>query len=360
MNTRRTILRTAATAAAVASLPALATSKPLVGISLPLAGVQAVPAREMQIGYAAALDQVANVEFVNDNSNPETVAANVSKFAEGGNYLATTGIVGTPHALKALPAAVAGGLPVVGIRSGASSLRDGNPWVFHLRASFEAEITEILKLAPVYGSVGVLYSDDEFGRGSFAHAKEVAAQLGVPIRAALPVERNGSNVRAQASALAAQQPIGCYLLCLIARPAQEAITRLRELKLVAPIFGMSFIATSELAMSPEQQYQGLALVSPFPLARVDVRDLPASFRARMIERKHENLISSPTAFEAYFYGTVLAEAISKGAATRKALQAYLTVPRPINVKQITLEFDERRVGFHYLALLRKVGQTFRI
>lgn len=359
--TRRSLLSSAAAAAASLAAPSLglALGRPVVGITLPLTGVQAVPAREMKVGYEAALSRVADIKFLDDESNADKVAAHMAAFADS-DVIATSGIVGTPHAKKGLPVAIKGGLPVVGIRSGASELRNGNPLVFHLRASYEDEISEILKLGPLYQPIAVLYSDDDFGKASYAHAKKVAEGAGIKIQSALPVERNGSNVRQQAAALAAKQPVGAYLLCLIAKPAQEATTELRlNQKVVAPIWGMSFIGTSQLALSTEPQYESISLVSPFPLARVDVRDLPSTFRSQMMALKHEELISSPSSFEAYFYGSVLAEAIERGGPSRKAVQAYLNTSRPIDVKQIEVKFDSLRVGYRYLALLRKVGTSFR-
>lgn len=72
----------------------------------------------------------------------------------------------------------------------------------------------------------------------------------------------------------------------------------------------------------------------------------------------QQLIASPTAFEGYFYGSVVADAIERGGPTRRAVQGYLLQQRPIEVKQVALQFDSRRVGYRYLTLLRK-GATFR-
>jgi branched-chain amino acid transport system substrate-binding protein len=347
-SSRRTFLSSTAAVAAVLATPAVAArEQPVVGISLPLTGVQEVPAREMRSGYQAALQGAADIVFLDDHSSADKVAQHMKELAADPGILATSGIVGTPQAKKGLPEAVSGGLPVVGIRSGAGELRDGNPLLFHLRASFESEISAVLKVASVYGNLGILYSDDDFGRGALAHARTVAPVHGTKIKEALPVERNGSNVRQQAARLARMQPLGSILLCLISKPVQEATTELRlQHKIVAPIFGMSFIATSQLALTQERQYDGLALVSAFPLARIDVRE--------------EALIASTTAWEAFFYGSVLREAIVRCASNRRAVQTYLSTTRPIDVRQIELKFDALRVGYRHLELLRKVGPSFRV
>ncbi|MEJ8837752.1 ABC transporter substrate-binding protein [Ramlibacter sp. AN1133] len=362
---RQALVAVGASAGIVASYrPArAAASRPTVALTLPLTGVQATVAKELQLGYAAALSDSADLLVLDDESKAEKTAANMTAFGADSRVIASTGIVGTPHAKAALPIAIAAQLPLVGIRSGAGELRDANPWVFHLRASYEQEIEKVLETAAVFGNLGVMYSEDDFGRGALAHAEKVAAAKGVKIAAKFGVERNGSNVKAQADALARAAlggSVGATLLCLIQTPALAATKELRGThRLVIPIFGMSFIATSTLATSRDPAFEGLALVSPFLLARISVAEMARSFRDRMVAAKTEHLIASPTAFEGYFYGSVLADAIERGGPSRKAVQSYLLQQRAIEVKQIPIRFDERRVGYHYLALLRKTGSMLR-
>lgn len=360
---RRSFITCAGAAAMVGGFGAALATRPTVGISLPLTGVQAAVAAEMRQGYTAALAGVADLDIQDDQAKGEKAGKNVEAFAANPSIVAATGIVSTPSAQAAIPAAVHGQLPLVGIRSGAQSLRDGNPYVFHLRASYEEEIDKVMELAPLYGSVGVLYHDDDFGRGSLAHAEKVAAARGFKISVKLPVERDSSNVKAQAATLAKlanANGLGATLLCLIEKPAMATIRELRLThKLVMPLFGMSIIATSGLASSADPAFEGLSLVSPYLPARTAVAEMARAFRASMAAAGTEQLISSPTAFEGYFYGSVVADAIQRGGPSRKAIQSYLMQQRQIDVKQVSLKFDERRVGYRYLALLRKAGTTLR-
>lgn len=359
MISRRLIL--ASTAAAVAG-PAFAVTAraPKVGLTLPLTGVQASVAAELRQGYAVALKDRAEIVVLDDESKADKAAKHVEVFAADDSVVATSGIVGTPHAKAAIPKAVQGQLPMVGIRSGASELRDRNPWVHHLRASYEQEIDEVMKTAAIFGSIGVLYSDDIFGKATLAHAEKVAAAKGVKIVAKLAVERNGGNVRQQAAALANTPQMGAVLLCLIQAPALAAAKELRGAqRYMLPIFGMSFIATSTLVKSDDPALDGISLVSPFPLARVSVDEMASLFRTRMQEAGTPELIVSPTAFEGFFYGSVLAAAIERGGPSRKAIQAYLLKTKSMTVRQVYLDFDEDRVGYRYLALMRKAGATMR-
>jgi ABC-type branched-subunit amino acid transport system substrate-binding protein len=362
MITRRHVLATGA-AACVAGVPtfAIGASRPVVGLSLPIKGVQATVAKEMLSGYTAALEGVAEMRVLDDESVAAKTTKNIDSFAADSAVIATTGIVGTPHAKEAIPVARAGNLPVVGIRSGAGELRDGSQNVFHLRASYEEEINKVMEMASLYRVIGVLYSDDAFGKGALAHAEKVAAAKGCVIGAQIAVDRNGSNVKQKVAELALRKDrLGAVLLALIQVPALNATKELREgHNFVMPIFGMSFIATSTFAASTDPAYDGIALASPFPLARTAIEEMAASFRSKMAEAKTENLIASPTAFEAYFYASVLADAIVRGGPTRAKVREYLSRPAQMSVKQVPIKFDQLRVGYRYLNILRKAGPILR-
>jgi branched-chain amino acid transport system substrate-binding protein len=118
MITRRRILSVAGAAAAVAGFGgAHAAARPIVGITLPLTGVQAPVGKELRLGYEAALGDVADLDIQDDEFKELKTSGNMAAFAANPQIIASTGIVGTPHARAAIKAAVAGQLPVVGIKS---------------------------------------------------------------------------------------------------------------------------------------------------------------------------------------------------------------------------------------------------
>jgi ABC-type branched-subunit amino acid transport system substrate-binding protein len=361
---RRSLLSCAGAAAMVGGFGgAIAANRPVVGISLPLTGVQAAVAEEMRQGYTAALSSVAELDILDDGAKPAAARKNMEAFAANPNVIATTGIVSTPSAQQAIPVAMQSQIPLVGIRSGAESLRDGNPYVFHLRASYEEEIDRVMQIAALYSTMAVLYHDDDFGRGSVAHAEKAAAARGFKVVLKLTVTRDSSDVKEKTATLAriaATTGIGATLLCLIEKPAMAAVRELRLThKLILPVFGMSIIATSGLANSQDPAFEGLSLVSPYIPARTAVAEMARGFRAGMTAQRAESLIASPTAFEGYFYGSVVADAIQRGGASRKAIQAYLMQQRPFDVKQVALKFDDRRVGYRHIELMRKSGGALR-
>ncbi|UUZ66563.1 ABC transporter substrate-binding protein (plasmid) [Polaromonas sp. P1-6] len=271
----------------------------------------------MLAGYQMAMQASGGrlaLKVLDDESKPEKAAQNIKLLAADPSMLAVSGIVGTPHAQASLPVALQYELPIVGIRSGAQSLRNGKEGVYHLRATFEDELDKVAKMCKGGGlsKVAILYSNDSFGTSSRDHLVARLKELGLDATAAVAVERNGENL-AQAAEKIAQAvtqtnaATGIALL-LISKPMMQAATLLREKhKLIMPLFAMSFVATKGLTVSENPAFIGLGLVTAFPLPRSNPGKLATQYRTDALQAKQGDLIESLTAFEGYFYGSVIAE-----------------------------------------------------
>lgn len=360
---RRLVLRSAAVLAAPALLGhARAASRARVGVSLPLTSVQSGVAQDIQAGlqlaFARGRERGVDLipEWEDDRSEPDRTSRAMQLFGRDASFVATTSIVGTPHAIKALPVATQYGLPVVGLRSGAAELRDGRSGVYHLRASYNDELTRMASLAGGAGlqNMAVVYSDDAFGRAAMQHVSQVAPRHGLTITAAVAAERNGGNVQAMVEK-AVGRPGGqprALLMLMIAEPMERGVRHAREvLSYLYPIFAMSFCATRTLAESKAPYLKGLGLMSAFPLPRVDVAPLAQDF-VRLATENKTGVELSLTAFEAFVYGSTLVQGLVRAKdPTREGLREALKAPMAIGGYRVA--FDEVYVGFHYLQALRK-------
>ena len=358
---RRQIITQATAAATACVLPSFAyAANQAIGITLPLTGIQAEIAAEMQAGYQLALasqNSTLKLMVLDDSSDAKRAAENTRALASSKQVIALSGIVGTPHAQASLPIAVDAGLPVIGIRSGAQMLRDANENVFHLRASFENELDKMVKMCVGAGlkRMSILYSNDSFGIGSKEHLTKQLTSAGIETGAVISVERDGSNLD-QATAKIAEKtksdyvPTGIALL-LIARPMASAATSLRNKHgILVPLLAMSFVANRQIASVQNSTLAGLGLVIAFPLPRSSFLSIASQYRKDAINANKPELIESLTAFEAYFYGSIIARAYTKGM-SRQALAR--SVASGIEFAGTVIQFNEKNVGYSHLEIAYK-------
>lgn len=332
-----------------------------VGLALPLTGVQSAVANDLLIGYQLswrrATEQGVEIEpvVVDDHSIADKTATAIGGFGRDRAIVAASGIVGTPHARAALPAARVSGLPVVGIRSGASELRDGGPLVYHLRASFEAELAVTLRtLTAIHKRVAIVASKDAFGEGAARFAVAECARLNLPVSGVTFADRNGADIVARtASALASSQGATALLVLMITRPAIEAVRTARAASFLGAICTMSFTAGTELTSAGPSVYRGLGLASAFPIPRSAHDAVSASFAESVRAVGRPDLANSVTAAEGFWYGTAIADAIARagGAVNREGIVRAIEGQPGVRLGKDLVVFDAQRVGRRYLNLV---------
>ena len=362
MSSRRHVL------AAAAAMPALLTTgrahsamRARVGLSLPLTGVQSAVATDLLTGYQlafrAAKAQGIDIEAVviDDHSQPAQTEAAVRQFAIDRSIVAASGIVGTPHAKAAIPAARTGGLPILGLRSGSSDLRDGGELVYHLRASFEDELTRMVRMLDgTFSRIAIIASDDSFGVPAAEHARKEATARGMRVLTVARAERNGRDIQAVMRSIAKiDTPVQALLVLVISRPAIEALRTARANSFGGPIFTMSFTAGSELLGAGPRVFAGLGMVLAFPVARTALDNTTLAFAQAARQSGRPELVESVTACEGYWYGAALAQAVRQcdGVVNRERFVAALEGGRGLRLGTQRLSFGERRVGRHELQVV---------
>jgi len=336
-----------------------------IGIALPFTGVQAAVADDMRKGYELAFKQAAaygvaiSAVFEDDKTDAKETARIIKSFAGDSSIVASTGIVGTPHAKASLPAAIGGGLPLIGIRSGADELRQGQKGVRHLRVSFNQELRKQMEMIAGISNykLAVVYSDDDFGKAAFAFVKEEAIRLNLLMRPPVAAERNGANIeKATTEALGPDMYHTALLVLMISKPMQAAVKHARDnLKFSGPTFCMGFCATRQFVESKEQSLTGLGLIATFPVPKRALFEMTRNFNTLADKAGLANLQNSLTAFEAFFYGSVIAAGVSrcKDAVTRTALVS--AVHNISHVQNLPISFDQEMVGFRHMEIVVKSG-----
>ena len=361
---RRNFLQGAAALSAPAFLrTAHATQTAKIGIPLPFTGVQAAVADDMRKGYELAFKQAAadgiaiSAVFEDDKTDAKETARIIKSFAGDPSIVASTGIVGTPHAKASLPEAMSRGLPLIGIRSGADELRQGQRGVRHLRVSFNQELRKQMEMIAgiAHYKLSVVYSDDDFGKAAVAFVKEEALRLNLPMRPPVAAERNGANIeKATTEALGPDMFHSALLVLMISKPMQAAVKHAREnLKFSGPTFCMGFCATRQFVESKEPSLMGLGLIATFPVPKRALFEMSRNFNTATEKAGLANLQNSLTAFEAFFYGSVIAAGVSrcKDAVNRTAL--INAVHSISHVQSLPISFDQEMVGYRYMEIIVK-------
>lgn len=369
MIARRSLLQAlVASAAGAAWAPAFAVQRARVGVILPLTGVQSAVANELLIGYRLAVESGkrlgVELELVveDDRSEAARTKEAVARLGADSGVVAVSGIVGTPHAAAAIPAARAAGLPLLGLRSGAAELRDGKDLVYHLRSSYEDELSRMLQMIaglPIEAgkapALSVVYSNDSFGKGALAHLRRQTQGSNVRIVAAEAADRNGADVDAVTRrAVDPKLKADALLLLLITKPAVGALRTARGTGFYGPTFAMSFNAGGELlAVENRQLIRGLGLVSAFSLPRASTDSLATGFRGEALAAGKPEVIASLSAFEGYVYGRALVGAVARAGRdlSRESVVAALNARAGIRVGAESVTFDANRVGREHLQIV---------
>ena len=345
---------------AIIPTPLPSQSTRYIGLSLPTTGIQSEVGADLAIGYKLALEgsqSQLRLKVLDDAGDAKRTAQNTATFAADPTVIALSGIVGTPHAQAALPVAREGGLPVVGIRSGADSLRDGKPGIVHLRSSFEEELDTIATACSGSGvsEVVIIHSKDSFGKGSRAYLASVLTKRGIAVSSPIPASRDGSDATIAASVAAKViATSGKYMavaVLMLSRPVVDITTLLRSThKIINPVFAMSFVATRSVSTEVLPNLSGLGIVAAFPIPQSSSQLMSRQFLSDCKKFDAVSSSGSLTVFEGWFYGMVIAKSL---ATTRESLLKKINAG--VNVYDTLIKLDGRMVGYRHTELVYKSG-----
>lgn len=334
------------------------TATPIIGLSLPKSGVQAAVGAELEAGYQLAIKASGTnmrLLILDDGGVVDRVVQNVQLLSRNVDVIALSGIVGTPHAQAALPVAKAAGLPVIGIRSGSGTLRSGSANVVHLRSSYDEELDSLAKMCAGFGlsHISIIYSNDSFGEETKAYLSKELEKRNVKLNTAIPVARDGKDIAQAAEKCATQIKSGTHntgvVLLMIAKPMIETALELRtKHSIVAPLFAMSFTMTKTVASEVVPSLSGLGIASAFPLPRTSSTGVSQLFRSDCLAHEMPELISSPTAYEGWFYAKAI---IATGAQTRS--QVLQKIAPGITVADTKIKPDSNMVAYKFTQVVYK-------
>ena len=367
---RQFVLSTAATLAAPAFLRnALAQEGGLsgksltIGCSAALSGPLAGFGTDLRQGAEAAIAQInarggvhgraLQLHMVDDGYVPQRTIDNVKQMLGQGSAFALLSCVGTPNNTAILPMVEEAGIPYVAPLTGASSLRKNARSVFHVRASYTAEVHRLMQRLVEMNikSIGVVYLDNPYGREMLDDAIHELDKSGIMLVIQAPLATDSSNLAEVLTKVTASRPAAV----LLATAGSASIGVARGLKKNLPGVLLTGISSTLVGDAPKQLGEaasGIALSlivpNPFNTRTGVVRDYQTAMRAV------GQMDFSPGSLDAYINMRVLAEGLERAGrdVTPDKLRSSIASIRKWNLGDFVVDYSSQPpyVGSRFIDL----------
>ncbi len=278
-----------------------------------------------------------------DGYEPDRAVAAVKALIEQDQVFALVGAVGTPTGLAAVPVLTAAKVPLVGMFTGAQSLREPfNRYVFHVRASYFDETERIVQHLTTLGmkKIAVFYQNDAYGKAGLEGVTRALERRQLKPAATATFERNSVDVAAALQGILPAQPeavvqIGAYKACA------EFIKQARARGYGGQFFNVSFVGSKALAdeLGPAGMGVVISQVVPFPYTP----SLPVvrEYQQRMKEAGQTELDFS--SMEGYLIAKVFVEGLKRAGRnlTREGLITALESMKDVNLGGFEISYSPK-------------------
>jgi branched-chain amino acid transport system substrate-binding protein len=215
-----------------------------------------------------------------DGYEPDRAVDETLKMIEQQKVFSLFGYVGTPTGNAVLPIVKEMDVPLVGLFTGAMSLRQPvTKQVFNVRASYDDEAETLVAhfLSKGAKTVAVFFQDDGFGQAVLSGTDKALKKRSMTILARSSFQRNTVAVKAGLAALIEAKPdavimVGPYT------PLAAFIKEARAAGLKSQLATVSFVGTDNLVAEVGKDGEGVVIsqVVPFP----EDNDLPIQRECR--------------------------------------------------------------------------------
>lgn len=343
----------------------------------PFGGPLAVSGRDFNLGAMIAFDEVNSqggirgipIRFVSrdDGYRPTDAVAHVKDLLVNQNPLVLMGMWGSDSVQAVLEsgALTATGTPVVGIRSGVTSLRS-NQQLFHIRASYKDEIQRTLDQVSTMGSsrIAFVYEDEAFGREAIEDAKALLASRNIKPALLFKQGKSQLDVKEAIAQLVPAQPQA--LIVIANTPVAGALIKAVRATTLSPfIFTTSTVDAEKLATDLGGQAGGVAVAQGVPNPYRSNTPIALEFNSRIRDLGIDPARANFSSMEGYVNAKVVIESLRRSAAanpsisSRNVVQALESMQRT-DLGGFLVEFGaNKREGSRYVNL-SMIGTDGRI
>lgn len=258
------------------------------------------------------------------------------------------------------------GIPVVGVRTGAGALRNpSHPLVYHLRASYTAEVDKLVEVASSIGGkrFGVFYQDDPFGQDGLEAMKKAIAKRNLELVATGAYEKNTTQVERAVDTLLKAGNLSAIVLVSNTQATAAFVKAYRDKGGAAQLYAVSVNNDREIVARigvDKARGLGIAQVVPFPFSPV----LPVTREYQALLKKYvPDAAPTVTGMEGFIYGKVLVDALRRAGPTadREALKKALE-GAPFELGGFVIDFapgDHEGSHFVELTIISRNGSLIR-
>jgi len=279
-----------------------------------------------------------------DGYEPDRAVDETLKMIEQQKIFALFGYVGTPTANAVLPIVKEMNIPLVGLFTGAMTLRQPvTPQVFNIRASYNDEAEALVAHFVARGarSVAVFYQDDGFGMAVLSGTEKALRKRGLGVAAKSTFQRNTLAVKAGLAAMLDAKPDAIVMVGPYA-PLAAFIKEARATGLQSLLATVSFVGTDNLVAELGKVGDGVVISQVVPYPYDDDLAVTRECREALARYGHEPL--GFVNFEGCLTARVLATALDRAgkAVDRESLVRTLNAMRLVDIGGLNASFSPER------------------
>lgn len=283
--------------------------------------------------------------------------------------VAFLGIVGTGNVEALLKGGILArtGIPLVGARSGASSITTPpHPWLFLTRASYDHEISRIVALyTPLgYRRIAVFYQNDPFGLDGLKSLENAVLKSGAELVARGSYEKNTTQVTAAVKTISESQP---QLVVMVSNTAASAefVRQFRTNGVHAQLVTLSVTDGAQVVDKiGAAAAHGLAISQVVPDPADIAQPLVREIQDHAKKHLAQDIALNQTLIEGYLAAKVLAEGLRRAGSepTARKLRDTLEQMHSFDAGGLRISFKpDNHVGSRYsdITILNRNGRLLR-